>query len=120
MNSYFSKRLRLLRSLRGTTQQDAARTLHLSPGTLSNYENGVHEPDYVTLGHLADLYGVSTDYLLGRTPLPSPAVMDSLSIGGYPLERLLALLPLLTDGDKAALAHLLSAFEALRGSGRGL
>ncbi len=118
MNSCFPKNLRLLRSMRGYTQQEAARLLHLSPGTLSNYENGVHEPGHMTLGLLADFYGVSTDYLLGRTPLPSPAAMDSLSIGGYPLERLIALLPLLTDGDTAALAHLLSALEALRTRGR--
>ena len=119
MKNCFPERLRLLRSLRRITQKEAARSLHLSPGTLSNYENGVHEPDYVTLGRLADLYGVSTDYLLGRTPSPSPAATERLSIGGYPLGRLLALLPLLTDGDMAALAHLLSVLEALRGPERG-
>ncbi len=119
MSNKLSQNLRRLRSQRGITQKELARLLCRSAGTISNYENGTHEPDHDTLSLLADFYGVSTDYLLGRTPLPSPAAMDCLSIGGYPSERLLALLPLLTDGDKAALAHLLSAFEALRGADTG-
>jgi transcriptional regulator with XRE-family HTH domain len=35
--------------------------------TLSGYERGVSEPDLETISVLAKYYGVSTDYLLGRT-----------------------------------------------------
>lgn len=56
-----------LRNERGLLQKELAATLKVSIGTISNYEKGIHEPDLETLGELADYYGVTTDYLLGRT-----------------------------------------------------
>ncbi len=49
------------------SQKKLAKLLCLSIGTISNYENNVHAPDLNTLRKLADFYGVTTDYLLGRT-----------------------------------------------------
>lgn len=59
--------LATLRREKGMAQKELAILLNLSIGTISNYENGVHSPDLNTLCRLADLYGVTTDYLLGRT-----------------------------------------------------
>ncbi|MGN0167269.1 MAG: helix-turn-helix domain-containing protein [Acetatifactor sp.] len=56
-----------LRREKGLAQKELALLLNLSIGTISNYENGVHSPDLNTLCKLADFYGVTTDYLLGRT-----------------------------------------------------
>ena len=56
-----------LRKERGLAQTEPALLLNLSIGTISNYENGIHFPDLSTLCKLADFYGVTTDYLLGRT-----------------------------------------------------
>ena len=67
-----SDKLTLLRESKGVYQKELAAYLKVSIGTISNYENGVHEPDLVTLGKLADFYGVSTDYLLERTYVPLP------------------------------------------------
>ena len=39
----------------------------MTVATISNYEKGVHSPDYETLIKLADFFDVSTDYLLQRT-----------------------------------------------------
>lgn len=50
-------------------QEDVANYLHVSKSTFCNYENNVHEPPLDTLVSLADLFNVSTDYLLGRTDL---------------------------------------------------
>lgn len=50
-------------------QEDVANHLHVSKSTFCNYENNVHEPTLDTLVCLADLFDVSTDYLLGRTDL---------------------------------------------------
>lgn len=59
------------------TQKDLSDYLNLSTGTISNYENGVHYPDLVTLDKLADLFHVTTDYLLGRTKYRcSPELLD--------------------------------------------
>lgn len=59
--------LAFLRKERNIAQKELAALLNLSIGTISNYENGVHFPDLVTLCKLADFYGVTTDYILGRT-----------------------------------------------------
>lgn len=68
-----AEKLTLLRENREIYQKELASYLKVSVATISNYEKGIHEPDLVTLCKLADFYDVSTDYLLGRTPIPSPS-----------------------------------------------
>ena len=53
-------------------QKDLADYLHVTVGTISNYENGVHEPTPEVLQKIADYFHVSVDYLLGRTKYPNP------------------------------------------------
>lgn len=67
-----SNRLAMLRKVKDIPQKELAASLRLSVSTVSNYENGVHQPDLDTLCRLADFYEVSTDYLLGRTSHPAP------------------------------------------------
>ena len=62
------KILMALRKEKNIGQKELAAYLNLSTGTISNYENGVHSPDLVTLCKLADYFDVTTDYLLNRTP----------------------------------------------------
>ena len=50
------------------TQMQAAKALEISDGTYKNYEQGKREPNNTLLLKIADLYGVTTDYLLGREP----------------------------------------------------
>lgn len=66
----FAERLEELRTANGIYQKELAIYLNVSIGTISNYENGIHQPDLNALCQLADYFGVSTDYLLGRTPIP--------------------------------------------------
>lgn len=56
-----------LRLEKGIYQKELADYLKVSIGTVSNYEQGIHSPDFGTLCKLADYYQVSVDYLLGRT-----------------------------------------------------
>lgn len=56
-----------LRKEKDVCQKEVARHLKVSIGTISNYENNVHFPDLEMLKKLADYFGVTTDYLLGRT-----------------------------------------------------
>ncbi|MCM1192276.1 MAG: helix-turn-helix domain-containing protein [Butyrivibrio sp.] len=56
-----------LRAEKDVGQKEVATYLKVSVSTVSNYENNVHSPDYTMLCRLADYYGVTTDYLLGRT-----------------------------------------------------
>lgn len=59
--------LRKLRHENGIYQKELAKYLNVSNGTISNYEKGTHSPDLDTLQKFAEYFGVSTDYLLGRT-----------------------------------------------------
>lgn len=61
-----------LRKEKGLGQKELALLLNMSIGTISNYENGVHSPDLLTLCRLANFFGVTTDYLLGRTEYRCP------------------------------------------------
>jgi transcriptional regulator with XRE-family HTH domain len=61
------KRLKLLRNEKKLYQKDIAKELNLTQESISFYESGKREPDYKTLIKFADFYGVSVDYLLGRT-----------------------------------------------------
>ena len=56
-----------LRAEKGIYQKELADYLKVSIGTVSNYEQGIHNPDFKTLCSIADFYEVSLDYLLGRT-----------------------------------------------------
>lgn len=63
----FPRTLSLLRQEKKISQRKAATELGVSQALLSHYENGVREPGLAFVVRAADYYGVSTDYLLGRT-----------------------------------------------------
>ncbi len=63
---YF-QRLRDLREDRDLRQQDIADYLQIPQTVYSRYERGAQTIPVVHLLRLADLYGTSTDYILGRT-----------------------------------------------------
>ena len=60
-------RLKELRDQKGLYQKDIASFLNVAVSTYSYWENGTYEPDQTSLSKLADFFGVTTDYLLGRS-----------------------------------------------------
>ncbi|MDR2931602.1 MAG: helix-turn-helix domain-containing protein [Oscillospiraceae bacterium] len=68
MNSDFPRILTLLRKEKGISQKNAAAQLAISQALLSHYEKGIRECGLDFLVRCADFYGVSCDYLLGRSP----------------------------------------------------
>lgn len=72
-------RLKLARQHKNMTQMEAAEKLGISNGTLSGYERNYRDPDTETLAKLAELYGVSVDWLTGRTDHPSSNVVREKS-----------------------------------------
>ena len=63
----FSSMLKKLREQRNLSQKDIAQYLGVTRQAVASYELAKREPDYEILRKLADFYGVSVDYLLGRT-----------------------------------------------------
>ena len=67
MSCSYQRRLRDLREDHDKTQQDIADILGTSQTRYARYERGANELPLRHLLTLAEYYGVSTDYLLGRS-----------------------------------------------------
>ena len=58
-------KLKTLRLQNNLTQAQLAQKLGLTKSVVSAYETGLRLPSYDVLVHLAKIFNVSTDYLLG-------------------------------------------------------
>lgn len=64
----FKVRIRELREAAGyRSQQSFADAFGVAQSTIGNWEAGKREPNLETMNHLADFFGTSVDYLMGRT-----------------------------------------------------
>ena len=60
------EQIRRLRTARGITQVELAHRLGVSKQSVSNWESNNIQPSIELLEKIADLFGVTTDHLLGR------------------------------------------------------
>lgn len=67
-------RIKELRLKNGWLQSDLAEKLHVNRQTIGNYETETRGLDVETIFKLCDIFGVTADYLLGRSDMPSPAI----------------------------------------------
>ena len=77
-----AKRLIALREKYNFSQTDIARQIGVTPALISAYENQERKPSLDKLVALADIFHVSTDYILGRSVKIDSSVMvnvDGLS-----------------------------------------
>lgn len=65
-NMSLGERIKELRKNRKLTQIEFAKLFQISNGTIAMWETDKRQPDFNTLQKLADYFGVTTDYLLGR------------------------------------------------------
>ena len=70
MTRGFSETMSELRRKKGASQRTAAADLGISQALLSHYENGAREPGLDFVCRACEYYGVSADYLRGRTDEP--------------------------------------------------
>ena len=70
MERHFPETLSALRRGRNISQRQAAADLGISQALLSHYENGAREPGLGFVCRVCDYYGVTADYLLGRSAHP--------------------------------------------------
>lgn len=69
---HFGEMLAELRQDRGMTQKELAEKMHLASSSISNYETGQRSPGAEFICMAADLFGVSADYILGRSDTNLP------------------------------------------------
>ena len=75
----YKNRIRDLREDRDLRQTDVSKATGIDQKTLSNYETGKTSPDSYALIRLADFFGVSIDYLVGRTEIDIKSKEDLTS-----------------------------------------
>ena len=66
----FRIRLKELREQTGYSQYSFADKFGVAQSTVGSWEAGKREPNFDTMQRLADFFGVSVDYLLGRESVP--------------------------------------------------
>ena len=115
MANSFPRILTLLRKERGLSQKEAAAGLGVSQALLSHYENGIRECGLDFLCRAADFYRVSCDYLLGRTPDRTGALLTTESLPDASAEDVADGLPLLSK--KLTMNSLNILFDLLLQSG---
>ncbi|WP_432408864.1 helix-turn-helix domain-containing protein [Wukongibacter sp. M2B1] len=74
--SKFNERLRELRKDSDMTQAQLGELLNISHSTINRYESGMHEPDINAINKLANIFEVTTDYLLGRTNIKEMSILE--------------------------------------------
>lgn len=72
-------RLRFVREQHGFSQRELARLCNIGLNQIHRYEAGQIDPSASTLATMAHVLGVSTDYLLGLSDLPTPVTLSELS-----------------------------------------
>ncbi len=85
----FGNTLKTLRIKENLTQAQLAQKLGLTKSVISAYETGLRMPSYDVLLHIAQIFKVSTDYLLG---LEHPQEID---LSGLSTDEVTALLNLI-------------------------
>ena len=63
----FSEQMLALREQNGLTQEQAAKEIGIAYRSYRRYEAGERQPGVTALIRIADYYGVTIDYLVGRT-----------------------------------------------------
>ena len=75
MTNSISDRLRDLRAQKGASQDEVAEACDMSRVALARYETGTRIPRAEYVSRLADFYGVTVDYLMGRDAPAEPAAL---------------------------------------------
>lgn len=97
-------RLKELRRSFGVTQKELASSLGIAQPTLSGWETDRFQIDYDNLVKLADFFGTSIDYILGRNVIEQTTIQD-LSPKGEPNNSKLAV--------RSAREKLLGVYDSL-------
>ena len=83
----FAERIRQLRLEKELTQEELASKIKsipkVSKTVISTWENGGSKPRINTLLELASLFGVTTDYLLGRSDIRRARVVTKKELQGF-------------------------------------
>ena len=71
-------RIKILREELGLKQEELANKMSVSPSSIGMYEINKREPNNELILKLAQFFGVSTDYLLGKSDIRNPEEIKNI------------------------------------------
>lgn len=108
--------LKTLRESKGLTKKQVAQGVGINERAYIAYEYGERDVSTETLCKLADFYEVSTDYLLGRTPVKQMATEENDPFAGIDISAVeKRIIEKYTALDKNMRAICIEAFRQLSG-----
>ncbi|MCL2568836.1 MAG: helix-turn-helix domain-containing protein [Oscillospiraceae bacterium] len=114
MSKEFHQILSELRRNKKISQRKVAADLYISQALLSHYENGIREPGLDFVNRACHYYGVSADFLLGRT---AADIAENLSASHedahFDARALMTLLQSVNQLEEALLQSALRCFGAV-------
>ncbi|WP_255463150.1 helix-turn-helix domain-containing protein [Lactobacillus sp. 3B(2020)] len=103
-------KLRELRAIHRMSQTELAKSIHVSQQVITKWENGKSEPSSAYLNDIANLFNVSTDYLLGRTSdqTPNKELSKNQKLVAYSID------PDISDEERKAIIEMVQAAKKFR------
>jgi transcriptional regulator with XRE-family HTH domain len=100
------ERIRLLRKEKNWSQTELAKKVNSDARQISLYENGKITPSTDMIVKLAQIFEVSTDYLLIEKAQKKPFLVDDIELSNY-LEDIQSL----EEEDRNCLFHMIDSFK---------
>ena len=72
----FAQRLKTLRAEHNMTQKELGRRMNLARTTIAGYETKSRQPSHEKLADIADIFGVSVDYLIDGDATLTPVSLS--------------------------------------------
>lgn len=116
MLEMFQVRLKALRERAGLSQAALAKKVGVGQSTVGMWESGRNKPENAKLEALANLLGVSTDYLLGRSDVAEPAKNQPIADGDELDRELIDLMRDLSPEDFQRVKDFVAGLKAARGA----
>lgn len=109
----FAERLRTLRKELKLSQKEVALDLGVSQALLSHYERGIRECGLEFLARISDYYGVSSDYILGRSNSKTGSLFLDKDKGFIQIMNAMQIVldRLIASGDTAVVKEIRGLFE---------
>lgn len=83
-----AERIKELRQQRHLTQYEFSERIGVGRSVVGLYETGKRIPSNTVLCRIADFFHVSTDYLLGKTNVPTGTILKSVPAQAEPINGL--------------------------------
>ena len=105
----FGTRLKELRNNKHMSQEELGNFLNVGKSSISSYENGTREPSKEAIVKIAEIFGVTTDYLLGNTSsITDEGLTENQKLIAYSID------PDITDEEREAIIEMAKQAKKFR------